>query len=161
MATLLDAYQTFEHAFENALPVPQVIDARNGKNVTLQVRETSQFLGLYDENGNALLTTVWGYGQGNQPSYPGPTILAAENVPVTVQWQNKLPVSGHLLPVDTTIHIAHSLQKPLSEGFVPIVSHLHGGHNEARFDGTPEQWFTQSGHTEVHKTLGRITSVPG
>ncbi|QHO72484.1 spore coat protein A [Bradyrhizobium sp. CCBAU 051011] len=145
--SLLDSEELFEsHAFENALPIPEVIDATKGRDITLQARQISQFLGLYDPDGNLLYTTVWGYGTGmGKTSYPGPTILAYEDVPVTVHWQNKLPLTGHLLPVDTSLHFANSLTHPLSSGYVPIVSHLHGGHNDSIFDGLPDQWFTQSG----------------
>jgi spore coat protein A, manganese oxidase len=55
-----------------------------------------------------------------------------------------LPVDGHLLPIDTSIHLAEPVRRSLDDGFVPIVTHLHGGHNLSAFDGTPEQWFTQS-----------------
>ena len=45
--TLLDFEVLFdEHAFENALPIPEVIDATNGRHITLQVHQISQFLGL-------------------------------------------------------------------------------------------------------------------
>ena len=96
-------------------------------------------------NGNPLYTTVWGYGTGRNATYPGPTILAYKDHPVTVSWQNKLPRTGHLLPIDTTIHIANPQTHPLSAGFVPIVTHLHGGHNDLQYDGLPDQWFTQNG----------------
>jgi spore coat protein A len=146
---LLDSQGLFaEHAFENALPIPGVIDATkgNGRDITLQVHQISQFLGLYDSDDNPLDTTVWGYGTGiGNTSYPGPTILAYEGVPITVHWENKLPLTGHLLPVDTSIHFADSSTHPLSSGYVPIVTHLHGGHNDSIFDGLPDQWFTQSG----------------
>jgi spore coat protein A len=146
---LLDSQGLFaEHAFENALPIPGVIDATkgNGRDITLQVHQISQFLGLYDSDDNPLDTTVWGYGTGiGNTSYPGPTILAYEGVPITVHWENKLPLTGHLLPVDTSLHFADSSTHPLSSGYVPIVTHLHGGHNDSIFDGLPDQWFTQSG----------------
>jgi spore coat protein A len=147
MVTLLDGQTLFESkSFTNPLPIPEIIDATNGRDITLQVRQTSQFLGLYDDNGQELYTTVWGYGTGaGNTSYPGPTILAYEGVPITVHWQNKLPLTGHLLPVDTTLDFAESESHPLTDGYVPIVTHLHGGHNDSIFDGLPDQWFTQSG----------------
>ena len=145
MPTLLNAQALYdEFRFENPLPIPDVIDTSKRKHITLQVQQVDQFLGLYDENGNPLLTTVWGYGTGQNASYPGPTILAYEGQTVTVNWQNKLPVDGHLLPVDTSLHIAEPLRRTLEEGFTPIVTHLHGGHNNSADDGLPEQWFTQS-----------------
>jgi hypothetical protein len=87
-----------EFRFENPLPIPDVIDTSKRKHVTLQVQQIDQFLGLYDENGDPL-----GYGTGQNASYPGPTILAYQGQTVTVSWQNKLPVDGHLLPVDTSL----------------------------------------------------------
>ena len=144
MPDLLDASELFAaHAFTNALPVPDVIDTARRFNVTIQVREFEQFLGLYDGEGNPLDTTVWGYMAGSFGGYPGPTIVAYEDQPVTIRWQNQLPVDGHLLPIDTTIHLAHPVSRPLHAGFVPIVTHLHGGHSSAASDGTPDQWYTQ------------------
>ena len=124
MVTLLDAESLFDlHAFENSLRIPAIIDRTNGGDITLQVRQFSQFLGLYDLDGDPLYTTVWGYGtDAGNTSYPGPTILAYEGVPITVHWQNELPLTGHLLPVDTSLHFAESTSHPLSDGFVPIVS---------------------------------------
>ncbi|MDB5570997.1 MAG: multicopper oxidase type 2 [Hyphomicrobiales bacterium] len=144
--SLLEADALYaEHAFQNALPTPRTIDTAKRSHVTLQVQEISQFLGLYDEDGHKLLTTVWGYGAGQTATYPGPTILAYQDHPVTVNWQNKLPVTGHLLPVDDAIHLADPPDHSLADGFVPIVTHLHGGHNDSAFDGLPDQWFTQNG----------------
>ena len=145
MPDLLDAATLFqEHAFENALPIPDVIDTARRSSITIQVRQFEQFLGLYDDAGNPLDTTVWGYMAGSLGGYPGPTIVAYRDQPVTIRWQNQLPVDGHLLPIDTTIHLAHPTSRPLHAGFVPIVTHLHGGHNLSAYDGTPEQWFTQN-----------------
>jgi spore coat protein A, manganese oxidase len=145
MTILLDAQRQFDnYAFQNALPIPDIIDETSGGSITLGVWQTSQFLGLYDVHGDPLYTTVWGYGtSAEDTTYPGPTILAYEGVPITVNWENNLPLTGHLLPVDTTLHFADSPDHPLSEGYVPIVTHLHGGHNNSDFDGLPDQWFTQ------------------
>jgi spore coat protein A, manganese oxidase len=146
MATLLNAQLQFDqYAFQNSLPIPKIINGTNGGSITLGVWQTSQFLGLYDVYGDPLYTTVWGYGtSAEDTSYPGPTILAIEGTPITVNWQNNLPLTGHLLPVDTSLHFAKSISHPLTDGYVPIVTHLHGGHNDSIFDGLPEQWFTQT-----------------
>ncbi len=147
MTTLLNAKRQFDqYAFQNDLPIPDIIDGTNGGSITLGVWQTSQFLGLYDVHGDPLYTTVWGYGlTAEVTTYPGPTILAYEGVPITVNWQNNLPFTGHLLPVDTSLHFAASTSHSLTDGFVPIVTHLHGGHNDSNFDGLPDQWFTQFG----------------
>ena len=128
MPDLLDASGLFDqHAFENNLPIPDAIDTAHRTSLTIQVRQFEQFLGLYNEEGDQLTTTVWGYKSGNLGGYPGPTIIAYEGQPITVRWQNMLPVDGHLLPVDTSVHIAEPVRRPLEAGFVPIVTHLHGG----------------------------------
>lgn len=144
MPELLDAQALFaRHAFTNELPIPDVIDTARRSNITLQVREFEQFLGLYDDEGNPIDTTVWGFRSGSYGGFPGPTILAYRDQPVTIRWQNQLPVDGHLLPIDSSIHLAQPVSRALDDGFVPIVMHLHGGHSLSAFDGTPEQWFTQ------------------
>jgi spore coat protein A, manganese oxidase len=141
---LLDPTWTFQTRFTNELPLPERIDANQPwATYTLQMGETEQRLGLVDKKGEHLITTVWGYGQpGETPTYPGPTILAYENTPIYFKWENNLPLNGHLLPVDTTIHLAVA---PVGE--VPTVTHLHEGHSPSGSDGLPEAWFTQTGLT--------------
>jgi spore coat protein A len=80
-------------------------------------------------------TTVWGYGG----SYPGPTIVASRNEPVIIDWINDLRdetgalLTSHYLPVDTCPH------GPDAWGDAPrIVTHVHGAHVPARYDGYPE-----------------------
>jgi spore coat protein A len=142
--------------FVNPLPIPGRIDATHGGNFTINMRETVQSLGLVDADGDPLMTTVWGYGQ-DAVTYPGPTLVAHRDVPVKVLWMNKLmeapPGEAHLLPVDTSIHLA-TPEKMLKQG-VPRVTHLHGGHSESASDGLPEAWFTkdfeETGPTFVKK----------
>lgn len=83
-------------------------------------------------------TTVWGFAG----SYPGPTIEAGRDLPVTITWSNDLrDASGnfrtnHYLPVDTCLYGPHHF------GAAPrIVSHLHGGHVSPPNDGYPENTF--------------------
>ena len=147
--------------FVNPLPRPERIDARRPGTYVIQIRQTDQWLGLVDEHGNPLLTTVWGYGQpGHATTYPGPTFVAYEGQAIKVNWQNDLPVEGHLLPVDTTIHYADSVKKPLEEGWVPTVTHLHGGHSPSGSDGLPEQWFTQHDSSRGPDFEDRIYTYP-
>jgi spore coat protein A len=108
-------------------------------------------------------TTVWSYGATNRGStfnYPAFTIEAKADRPARVKWINNL-VDGsgnylpHLLPVDPTLHWANppggteerdtrptfaSTPGPYT-GPVPIVTHLHGGHNPEEGDGYPEAWY--------------------
>ncbi|MDB9377495.1 multicopper oxidase domain-containing protein, partial [Nodularia sphaerocarpa] len=140
--------------FINSLPSPPKIDATTGGKFTLEMKQTEQWLGLYagpGEDGEygtsddeRLNTTIWGYGlAGQNVTYPGPTFIAQESIPIQVEWQNKLP-QEHLLPVD--IEELHS--QPLKEAFeqklIPAVVHLHGGHTESASDGIPEAWYTQN-----------------
>ncbi|MFC7382253.1 multicopper oxidase family protein [Sphaerisporangium rhizosphaerae] len=108
-------------------------------------------------------TTVWGYGSVRHPrtfSSPGFTLEATVDRPVLVTWANEL-VDGdgrhlpHLLPVDPTLHWANpgggvrgrdsgpdlTSTPGRYDGPVPIVTHLHGGHNLEDSDGFPEAWY--------------------
>jgi spore coat protein A len=80
-------------------------------------------------------TRVWGYNG----SYPGPTIEARTNEPLSVEWINNLP-SRHLLPIDHTVYGAY---KPTPN--VRTVVHLHGGRVSPESDGNPEAWYTSDG----------------
>jgi spore coat protein A, manganese oxidase len=152
---------TSQPRFVNELPLPQHIDASRPGAFVLQMGQTEQWLGLIDASGDPLLTTVWGYGQpGQTPTYPGPTIVAYEGTAIKLNWQNNLPLDGHLLPVDTTLHWAASTKKPLEDGYVPTVTHLHGGHSPAGSDGLPEQWFTQHHSSRGPDFQDRIYTYP-
>ncbi|MDO9708152.1 multicopper oxidase family protein [Paracraurococcus lichenis] len=130
--------------FVHPLPMPPVIDAAATPYLVLQMRQSEQWLGLVDEAGKPLLTTVWGFGTPDGPvTTPGPTILARSDQPMQVLWENALPVAGHLLPIDDSIHMAMPTETTLEDGYVPTVVHLHGGHNLSESDGLPEAWFTQ------------------
>ena len=140
---LLDPYS--QPQFVNALPIPPMKDGREGDTFTISIRQFQQDLGLKDpQTGQPMLTTVWGY----DGSYPGPTIIAREKVPLYFFWRNQLyehktkkPLP-HLLPVDTSIMWALADVPHWEQYGVPVVTHLHGGHTEAVSDGYPEAWFT-------------------
>ena len=80
-------------------------------------------------------TTVWGY----DGLFPGPTIEAYQDMPVTVNWINDLRDdqnnlrTDHYFPVDLCPHGAENLPK--------VVTHLHGGHVPPEVDGNPEATF--------------------
>ena len=130
--------------FVNPLPVPSVIDGRNGGLFTIGISQFDQWLGLADPvNHQPMPTKVWGYNG----TYPGPTILAKKDVPIDVFWRNNLVNGGnaplpHLLPLDTTIHWALDDVSNWIHYGVPVVAHLHGGHTESASDGLPDAWFT-------------------
>lgn len=133
-----------QNQFVNPLPIPSVIDGRNGGTFTIGVSQFNQWLGLVDPSTQQHLnTTVWGYNG----SYPGPTILAMKDVPLQIFWRNNL-VDGnnqplpHLLPIDLSIDWAFAGDPNWQSYGVPIVTHVHGGHTESASDGLPDQWFT-------------------
>jgi spore coat protein A len=87
--------------------------------------------------------TVWTYGQpGKAPVLLGPTIVAKKGRPVVVKYINNLPTALADFPLKDAID-------PTIAGWdVPTgaaTPHLHGGHSAARFDGTPNQWWTADG----------------
>jgi spore coat protein A len=87
--------------------------------------------------------TVWTYGQpGKDPVLLGPTIVATSGRPVVVKYINDLPTDPNAFP------LKDSIDPTLMGADVPTgaaIPHLHGGHTAARFDGTPEQWWTADG----------------
>jgi spore coat protein A len=114
------------------------------------------------------MTTVWSYGSVSHPgtfNYPAFTIEADFHKPVRIKWINDLKDSSgnflpHLLPVDPTLHWANppggttgrdsrptlSTTPSPYTGPVPIVTHLHGGHNAQESDGYAEAWFLPQAH---------------
>jgi spore coat protein A len=116
-----------------AAAVPVSGNSGGAASYDIAIRQVSQQL-----HRDLPPTTVWGYGDGASGAiYPGPTIVAAVGETVTVRWINDLrdsgsePLTDHLLPVDPCPHGAHDPSPR-------IVTHLHGGHVPAEFDGYPE-----------------------
>ena len=136
---------TTQLQFVNPLPIPSVLDGRNGGTFTVSINQFYQDLGLRNPTtGQPMLTKVWGYNG----TYPGPTIVARKNVPLNFFWSNDLfnpstlaPLP-HLLPIDETIMWALKDVSNWQQYGVPVVTHLHGGHTEAVSDGLPLSWFT-------------------
>jgi spore coat protein A len=124
------------------------------QKVKVAVGPSVQMTGLVGADGiTPVPTPVFGYGLPNLGfTWPGRTFEVQSGQPLEVTWENKLvdPVTGaflpHLLPVDTSLHWAYSLmgytQFNIANSGVPIVSHLHGGHSDAIFDGNPEYFFS-------------------
>ena len=125
-------------------------------NFSIRAAATSQETGLIDpKNGRRLKTNVWGYGS-DTVSWPGQTIQvkstsaggAAETV---VRWENELG-NKHLLPVDTSLHWAYSLdgykQYSIKKNGVPMVTHLHGGNTDFQYDGNPEFFYSPDGEVK-------------
>jgi spore coat protein A len=105
-------------------------------------------LGLVDPKTKGVLSTeMYGYGQDGNPTYPGKTFEVQSGKRVSVRWTNNLPLGQeHLLPVDTSLHWCYSLKGyenfNIKDNGVPVIPHVHGGHNESASDGLPEYFFT-------------------
>jgi spore coat protein A len=90
-------------------------------------------------------THLFGYadvsnGQAPNHRYLGGVIVAKKDRPVRATFTNNLPAT-HILPVDPTV------PGGAGQPETAIVTHLHGGHTPWVSDGTPFQWFDQSGNT--------------
>ncbi|CAD6232453.1 unnamed protein product [Miscanthus lutarioriparius] len=82
-------------------------------------------------------TPVFVYGQcADSATFPGPTIVARHDVPLSVTWENHLP-DRHILPWDPTVPTAIP-----KNGGVPTVVHLHGSAHPPQDDGSAFAWFT-------------------
>jgi spore coat protein A len=134
-ACLPDLCPLFLEPYVDSLPIPAVATPTSGSvggvaTYDMTITEFTQQL-----HRDLPPTTVWGYGG----SYPGPTIVAGVDQPVTVNWINDLRDSTgtlrteHYLPVDLCMH------GPDSSGAAPLtVTHLHGAHVGQDSDGYPE-----------------------
>jgi spore coat protein A, manganese oxidase len=106
-------------------------------------------LGLTAPGGQPLMTPLFGYGpDAANATYPARTFEVQQGSPIAVTWANGLP-SKHIINVDPTLLDPTTgtglTYDPASNSFspgVPSVTHLHGGHSDAIYDGTPLQWFT-------------------
>lgn len=132
----------FVNPLPNLLTPGLYIDATAGGNYEITMSQ-----GLHDFGLGAGFdpTFAWGYHSDDAPlwdtielpndvglDYLGPTIVAKEDVPISVQWFNNLP-DNHLLNADDTPHGA----KESLNGGVHVQPHVHGGLTAASSDGNP------------------------
>ena len=135
--------------FHFDLPIPGELDATKRKGWSIEIKQGEHHFGIGDAEGNAYATTVWGYAlPGKDAGYLGPTIRAEADEAINVNWKNKLPFDGHLLPIDFSLHLAMPETFTYDQGYIPTVVHLHGGKNRSDSDGLPDQWSVQ-GNLEV------------
>ncbi len=124
------------------LPLPAVaapISGQAGSTATydMYMREFPQQL-----HSQLPPTRVWGFASGmSAPGYPGPTIEARRDQPVTVRWVNDLRDfntgllrTTHYLPVDLECIMG-------AENNAKTVVHMHGALVPEMFDGYPEATF--------------------
>ena len=119
-------------SFADRLPVPGVIrpSQNAGKPVSIRLSQFRQKV-----HRDLPPTMVWGYGG----VWPGPTIEARRDRPISIRWVNDLP-DKHLLPIDTGIHGAEA-----SLPQVRVVTHVHGAAVHPDDDGYPDGWSSAEG----------------
>ncbi|MEA3273873.1 MAG: DNRLRE domain-containing protein, partial [Pseudomonadota bacterium] len=132
--------------FVDALPIPPALaptgtNAQGWPQYSVEVVAASQQL-----HSELPATDVWTYNG----AYPSFTIEARSGQPIEVTYANNLPTArgnrgSHLLEVDECSHGPNYYGDSAR-----IVTHLHGGHLPARFDGQPE-YTILPGETDVYE----------
>jgi spore coat protein A len=127
--------------FVDSLPIPGVMapvgtrpDGAPQYEITVQTAQQQ----LHSE---LPLTDLWTYNG----TYPSLTIEARSGEPIEVTYINNLPPGGHLFDVDECAHGPNYYSDSPR-----IVTHLHGGHVPARFDGQPE-YHIMPGEMDVYE----------
>lgn len=150
----------FAEIVPNALDPTFIYDTKKGK-IKVAVGQAVQMTGLVGTDGvTSVSTTIWGYGDKKNYTWPGRTFQVQSYQPLEVKWENRLGGLPYLItsttgrPVlDTSLHWAYSLAGYEKYSFdkdgVPIVVHVHGGHSDFQFDGNPEFFFSPN-----HKIRG-------
>jgi spore coat protein A len=116
--------------FVDALPLPPVLQPIGTSQSGAPLYEVTIQTASQQLHSELPPTELWTYNG----MFPGPTIEADVGAPIEVRYVNALPASGgHYLPVDECSHGPNFWQDTSR-----IVTHLHGGHVAARFDGQPE-----------------------
>ncbi len=132
--------------FVEPLPIPPILQPDNPgqspPHYTISVQPATQSV-----HPNLPATNLWAYNG----AWPAATIVARKGVPIEVTYINNLPAGGHggrgsnLLEVDTCAHGPNYYGDSKR-----VVTHLHGGHLPARFDGQPE-YTLLPGETDLYE----------
>lgn len=119
-----------------AIPVARPVSSVPGVSSSYQI---SMNQGSIKFHPDLPATPTWGYNDsfGTFPfGYLGPTLEVRKNEQVTVQWINNLPDEA-----DAPLGLA---DPNLIPSFITTngraVVHVHGGLNDQRYDGGPENW---------------------
>nr|CCA25323.1 conserved hypothetical protein [Albugo laibachii Nc14] len=125
-------------AYQSRLPVPKVIDLRDGHHVDMQMARSRHYWEDGDGDNGGLSDIIYGYGLLNDtPSFPGPTILVSRKQAVNVTWYNRLG-RKHVLDdfvEDSLLRFTDSHCYPHCG--VPAVVHVHGLEASPQNDGMP------------------------
>ena len=135
--------------FVERLTVPAMSRPSRGERLEMVMAETRRV--LHRDLGQ---TVVWGYNG----SYPGPTIEAQRNQPVSVRWLNRLPAS-HRLYVDRCLHGPKAYGDGRTHPQPRAVVHLHGAHVSPASDGYPEATLLPGESAIYHYPNGQNAST--
>lgn len=139
------------------LPVPPVAEKSFKPFLSLwsDRYEITMTASQHQFNSSLGMATVWTYGQpGKTPVLMGPTIVARANRPVVIKYINQLPTDRASFPLKDAI------DDTIPGADVPTgaaIPHFHGGHSAARFDGTPNQWWTADGQVGMDYVTDTFT----
>ncbi len=134
--------------FVDELPIPAVAQPTTGEPGGAAHYDIAMTEFLHQVHRDLPPTRVWGYGG----TFPGPTIEARTDQPVTVTWINDLRAiesgelrAAHPLTVDECLH------GPDMTGETPVtVVHLHGAKTTTDSDGHPDLTFPPGGQSELY-----------
>ena len=125
-----------------------------------QINDSDLGLGRDPVTNAPRLTDLFGYGtSAGTASYPGRSFVVRENTSsvadtgIAVTWVNGLP-DKHVVNIDPTLldgaragypapRLVYDAENNSIPGGIPAVPHLHGGHTDAVYDGTPMQWWNR------------------
>lgn len=120
--------------FSTELPIPSIIDMRHGGEITLMMKKIDRHYWGGDKFGHVLGYGVADYGA--EAEYPGPTILAARNVPFKINWRNEM-FGEHILKDNVEPSLLYGPTKCYPSCGIPSVVHTHGLEAPAEYDGLP------------------------
>ena len=84
---------------------------------------------------------VYGYAKvGEMPTYPGPTILVREDIPINITWHNNLS-SPHILSAYVADYLLTGPASCYPSCGVPAIVHVHGMETAVSNDGSPLNTF--------------------
>jgi spore coat protein A len=140
---LLDAQFNFStNAYKNQIAFPPFLVTNGSATYTLTATQNDSYqFGIIDTSGTPLTSSVFSYVVadgtsgliGSQLGFLGPTLVVISGQSTNINWANA--TKGPLIPVDPNIHKADAGTAN------PIVTHLHGGHTAAIYDGHPDAWY--------------------
>ena len=140
--------------FQYALPIPERIHldgVDDPSSIEMKARETKQFMGVVDAEGQPVMTKTWGWtyaplretDEQAPVIFPGPTLVVATDRLINVHWNNELPLAGRrfLEANGKVLHDKRLHSAELKPTDKAMAMHLHGGHTDDRYDGYPTAYY--------------------